>query len=223
MSNEHETDPTKGVPMTSATAAPPATDDMTAAYGVLFKALEGRGTTDWTVAELDALGLDGSLILSPTPIGEHQEVIADIRAALKAHLGKRHKIYPERDLYVNERRFYEPDIMVCRQDWLPPTFGYRPRSVDVALVVEVESPGTARYDRVNKLHAYAEAGIPAYWRVRLRPRLTVVEHRLLDEEARAYETVAEHVGVLRTEFPGPVEIDLDEIDAEISRFSDGES
>jgi Uma2 family endonuclease len=225
MSSEHETDPTEGVPMTSATVeAPPDTEgDMNAAYSVLFSAMMRRGSGDWTVAELDALGLDehvrveideGILFVSPSPTSEHQRVASRIEMALLTSLGKRHIINREVDLYINERRYYGPEILVCHQDWRPPRRGYRIRSADVALVVEVQSPGTATFDRVNKARAYAQAGIPAYWRVRLDPRLTVLEYRL-PGEAEEYELVTEHVGVLRTEFPGAVEIDLRAIEEEI--------
>jgi Uma2 family endonuclease len=225
MSSEHETDPTEGVPMTSATVeAPPDTGgELIAAYSVLGKALMLHGTSNWTVRELDALGLDehvrveideGNLFVSPSPTNEHQEVEYRIEFALRAALSKRHKIYHFVDLYINERRYFEPDIVVCRQDWRPPKRGYRIHSADVALVVEVGSPGTATFDRVNKARAYAEAGIPAYWRVRLDPRLTVLEYRL-PEETEEYGLVAEHVGVLRTEFPGAVEIDLRAIEEEV--------
>ena len=37
------------------------------------------------------------------------------------------------------------------------------RYVPPALVVEVASPSTRRYDRVTKLAAYDRAGVPAYW------------------------------------------------------------
>jgi Uma2 family endonuclease len=230
MSSEHETDPTEGVPMTSATVeAPPDTGgELIAAYSVLGKALMLHGTSNWTVRELDALGLDehvrveidgGNLFVSPLPSNEHQEVASGIEVALRASLGKRHKIYREVEVYVNERQYYGPDIVVCRQDWRPPKPRHRNRSADIALVMEVESPGTATLDRVNKARAYAEAGIPAYWRLRLAPRLTVMEYRL-PEETEEYELVAEHLGVMRTEFPGAVEIDLRAIEEEI--FGDWE-
>jgi Uma2 family endonuclease len=231
MSSEHETDPTEGVPMTSATVeAPPDTEcDMAAAYSVLFRAMMRRGSGEWTVADLNALGLDehvrveideGNLFVSPSPTSEHQGVEFQLEAALRASLGKRHKIRHFVDLYINERRYFEPDVVVCRQDWRPPKAGYRIRSADVALVVEVESPGTATFDKVNKSRAYAQAGIPAYWRVRLEPRLTVLEYRLPEDDATEYALVAEHVGVLRTEFPGAVEIDLRAIEEEV--FGDWE-
>src|SRR5262245_5956587 len=98
MSNDHETNPTKGVPMTSATAEAPlaAEGGLAAAYGVLFSALMRRGSADWTVAELDALGLDehvrveidnGSLLVSPFPTNDHQDVASQIEMALRMGLG----------------------------------------------------------------------------------------------------------------------------------------
>lgn len=45
---------------------------------------------------------------------------------------------------------------------------------DVALVVEVESPTTSRYDRLLKPALYADAGIPAYWRIEPDPAVPVL-------------------------------------------------
>jgi Uma2 family endonuclease len=55
-----------------------------------------------------------------------------------------------------------PDVTVLRPHssgaiWNDPA--------DVALVIEVETPTTSRYDRLLKPALYAEAGIPAFWRV----------------------------------------------------------
>jgi Uma2 family endonuclease len=41
--------------------------------------------------------------------------------------------------------------------WVDPT--------DVALVVEVVSPGSEDIDRIDKHGEYARAGVPRYWRV----------------------------------------------------------
>ncbi|SCG74694.1 Uma2 family endonuclease [Micromonospora humi] len=47
----------------------------------------------------------------------------------------------------------------------PPRDGLWLHAADVALVVEIESPSSRRYDRLIKPTLYAEAGIPHYWRV----------------------------------------------------------
>jgi Uma2 family endonuclease len=68
---------------------------------------------------------------------------------------------------------------------------------DVALVVEVESVSTRRYDRLIKAALYAEAGIASYWRV--EPN-RVVLYRLgaggtyaVDREIADEDLVATHV------------------------------
>ncbi|MFL6073486.1 MAG: Uma2 family endonuclease [Mycobacteriales bacterium] len=203
--------------MTSATAEAPLP-----AANALYEALLHHDGP-WTVADLDALGLDeklkieiddGSLLVSPSPTREHQKVEYAIEAALNASLGKRHDISHDLDVVVDRPRYYRPDIVVSVRDWLPPHRGYRLTGADVALAVEIESPGTLSYDRVIKLRAYARAGIPAYWRVEIDP-LRVVEHRLTDPDSAEYEIVGQHDAVLRTEFPGPVEIDLRAIEEDV--------
>ena len=64
-------------------------------------------------------------------------------------------------------------IEIGESNLVPDVTVLRPRSsgaiwsdpADVALVVEVETPATRRYDRILKPSLYAEAGIHAYWRV----------------------------------------------------------
>jgi Uma2 family endonuclease len=51
-----------------------------------------------------------------------------------------------------------------------------------ALVVEVLSPSSSRYDRVLKFSRYAEAGIAQYWIV--DPASTVIEVFDLDDDRR---------------------------------------
>ena len=68
-------------------------------------------------------------------------------------------------------------IEIDASNLVPDVTVLRPRSsgaiwsdpADVALVVEVETPATRRYDRVLKPTLYAEAGIPGYWRVERGP------------------------------------------------------
>ncbi|WP_127504579.1 Uma2 family endonuclease [Actinoplanes solisilvae] len=68
-----------------------------------------------------------------------------------------------------------PDVTVLRPRssgaiWCDPA--------DVALVVEIETAATRRFDRLLKPSLYAENGIPSYWRVepgRLSPMLRTYE------------------------------------------------
>jgi Uma2 family endonuclease len=221
MSNEHETDPTKGVPMTSATAEAPALG----ASAVLSALLYHEGA--WTVSDLEALGLDdkikveiddGSLLVSPAPAYDHQRVIFLFGPALEESLGNRYHVVGEVNLYVHESDYYRPDLIVTRSGSKPPRRRVWWRPEDVALAIEVESPGTAAYDRVNKFRSYARAGVPAYWRLEMSPCLTVVEHRL--SAGGTYDVVATHSSEMKTDFPGPVSIDLDRLNSLIVKEQD---
>lgn len=61
---------------------------------------------------------------------------------------------------------YIPDVVVCAP---PDDDRTTVNATEVALVVEVVSPSTAKTDRLEKPSAYAAAGIPVYWRVELAP------------------------------------------------------
>ncbi len=61
-----------------------------------------------------------------------------------------------------------PDVTVLRPESSGATWS---DPADVALV-EVETPASRRYDRLLKPALYAEAGIPAYWRIEPGPSCT---------------------------------------------------
>lgn len=56
----------------------------------------------------------------------------------------------------------QPDLFV-----VPSEAGRRPRAdvptTRLLLAVEILSPGSARFDRVVKRHAFQAAGVPEYW------------------------------------------------------------
>jgi Uma2 family endonuclease len=109
--------------------------------------------------------VDGALHVTP-PVG------AAHRAAVEALIGTLRRAAPY-GWWVCDRLGIEtrdsnliPDVAVLRPQssgaiWSDPH--------DVALVIEVEEAASRRYDRLLKPALYAEAGIPAYWRVELSP------------------------------------------------------
>jgi len=77
---------------------------------------------------------------------------------------------------------------------------------DVALVVEVVSPGSRIMDRLTKPAAYAGVGIASFWRVELEGGPAIFAYRL--EEGRYVEVGAAHPGErLVLDEPFPVSID----------------
>jgi Uma2 family endonuclease len=77
---------------------------------------------------------------------------------------------------------------------------------DVLLAVEVVSPSTKARDRATKVQAYAEAGIPAYWRAELDegPTLHVYE---LDGEVYRGPSAHKAGTIASLETPFPVAFD----------------
>ncbi|MCZ7418362.1 Uma2 family endonuclease [Verrucosispora sp. WMMA2121] len=68
-----------------------------------------------------------------------------------------------------------PDLSVWRK---PPRRGVWSAVADVALVIEIVSPGSEAMDSVTKVREYAGAGIPRYWVVDRDGAQTVTLHEL---------------------------------------------
>ena len=100
--------------------------------------------------------------MSPRPTVNHNRVAGNIYNLFSNHLrGRKCEAFPDGvDLYLSDEDQFIPDgMIVCDPEKI------RPNGVHGApdLVVEVLSPGTAKYDRGRKLEAYAAAGVPEYW------------------------------------------------------------
>jgi len=108
--------------------------------------------------------LDGSLIVSPWPAVRHQVAVSQLtdqlNLACPADLAVLQVSVRIRDSVLI------PDVCVVRRAALPPA-GLDVEPADVELVVKIVSPTNARMDRVLKPTVYAEAGIPAFWRIEL--------------------------------------------------------
>jgi len=72
----------------------------------------------------------------------------------------------------------------------------------VRLVVEIVSPGSRATDRAIKPELYAEAGIPAYWRLELTPAPHLITYTLDGDHYAAATTLqAGQLGELLAPFP----------------------
>lgn len=143
----------------------------------------------WTVADLDTLPddgrryelVDGSLLVSPAPALRHQGVTKRLVALLDAACGPEWEAVEASNLMLRStptERLLIPDVLLVRAEtvW---SDAVRVGPGKVRLVVEVVSPSSVAIDRLLKPALYAEAGVPAYWRVETDP-LTVVVHRLVE-------------------------------------------
>jgi Uma2 family endonuclease len=134
----------------------------------------------WTAERVRALPddgrryelIDGELVVTPAPRGLHQVAVAALEHLLHAALAGTalHVLHSPADISLGEDEILQPDLFVYRTatgrhllDWTDITA--------LALVIEVLSPSTARYDRQPKRRRYQRAGVPEYWIVDLDARV----------------------------------------------------
>lgn len=131
--------------------------------------------TDWTVDMLDALEddgqryeiIDGVLFVTPAPLDTHQFVADELFARLRAYirtekLGRAMTSPADVRRGDRTRNRVQPDVFVMRlTDGKRPEYPYELR--DLALVVEVLSPGSVRLDKQIKRELYLREGVGEYW------------------------------------------------------------
>lgn len=166
----------------------------------------------WTEEEFLALGethryvelFDGSLLVSPAPTPEHQDLSRHLantldRPAAAAGL----KVYLAVNVRLKLDRVPIPDLVLV--DRVDP----REAVIDVAsvrLISEIVSPSSPSIDRLLKMEYYAEAGIPWYLLVEPRPELTLRLFRL-DGEGYTLHGEGRPGAPLRLTEPVAVELD----------------
>ncbi|MFI7442349.1 Uma2 family endonuclease [Nonomuraea indica] len=148
---------------------------------------------------------NGSLLVSPSPAPLHQRAIRRLERILEDAAPLELEPLGTVNLRVSDVDYYIPDLVVVpaeRTEAVPLMFAPR----DVHLAVEVVSPSTQGRDRGFKTGAYAEAGIPVYWRVEMDEGPTVYVYEL---DGKAYgPPVAHKAGtVAALQKPYPVSFD----------------
>jgi len=130
---------------------------------------------DWTYEAYAALTADGEcyeivqgvLVMSPSPEDIHQDVNGEIYAYLREQIKLKHlgRVFMAPfDVVLSPEDVFQPAVLVVLNEHLDRV---QRKGVMGApdLVVEVISPRSKLYDRVNKHMAYEQAGIPEYWLV----------------------------------------------------------
>ncbi len=156
--------------------------------------------------------LDGTLLVSPAPAWQHQEVLGELFVAAAAGLpwrGMRALAAPFAVRLTPDTEL-QPDILVARYK------DFTPKNLPVAplLAVEVRSPSTALIDLNLKKPVYEKYGVPSYWIVDPDPDAPSLLAFELDDKGR-YVQVAKATGsdVFTVERPFPFTVTPDELAA----------
>ncbi len=171
----------------------------------------------WTEDEFLALPddrrielLDGGLLVSPGPGGRHQRMSSQLWHALGRAAPDWLEVLEAINVRVGPGRILIPDLVVVTNPgmdlkvWDP---------ADVAMIVEIVSPGSVAADRAIKPQLYASAGIEHYLRIELgRPGPSSVAYR--SQRGRYVEVASSTPGqLMRLAEPFPIEVDLAELAA----------
>lgn len=171
----------------------------------------------WTLQDVERLPegsrvevIDGALIVNPSPLPIHQRIVHCLVDQLEPQLPPEWEVLWEVDVMLNADPldYVAPDVVVFSA-----AFDLTTRPIpgsDVLLVAEVVSKGSRRGDRNLKPAAYAEAGIPHYWRIEGLPvgESVTTAHLYSDPTPGGYRTETVHQGTLVEAEPFPIEIDL---------------
>ena len=167
----------------------------------------------WTVEDLWNLPddgqiyevIDGELYMTPPPVPAHQMVSTNFFFTLGQHIRRRRlgKLIaaPCAVILAKGRRGVQPDLFFIRRENLG-IIGEKAVEGVPDLIIEISSPGTAKYDRTTKMKVYAEQRVREYWIVNI-PKRTV--HQFTQPRGGEYRQskIYHETDKLRSElFPG---------------------
>ena len=114
-----------------------------------------------TMAQL----IENNIVMSPAPLDRHQvvtgEIYAEILHFVKAKRLGQVRIAPY-DVYLDKKNAFQPDICFISKDRLH-LIQENGLHGTPDLVIEILSPGTARYDMYDKKDVYERTGVKEYW------------------------------------------------------------
>jgi Uma2 family endonuclease len=148
---------------------------------------------------------DGVLIVVPSPTYDHQDIAGLLWVWLRQHAPDGLRASLATGVALSLDTTHEPDVLLVSAE----VDGGRHYAVanQVALVVEVVSPGTTRRDGLEKPAEYAAAGIPHYWRIEQGP-LHIFAYDLVDGK---YELAADSESELVLSAPFEIKLRIRDI------------
>lgn len=180
----------------------------------------------YTVAEYMQLGEDengytelveGRLIVSPSPVPDHNFAGFELAVQLKPQLPDELELIQDMDVDLEfapadqPGSVRRPDLIIVDRQARPRVRkeGGLIRASDVAVIVEIVSPGSKRTDYKTKHLEYADAGIPHYWIVDITEPVSLVECHLAG--AFGYQDREAVTGEFSTDLPFPISLRLDQL------------
>ncbi|WP_020574682.1 Uma2 family endonuclease [Actinopolymorpha alba] len=166
----------------------------------------------WTVADLEQIPaefraelVNGALVLNPARSKRHQLLIHRLIDQVESQLPEGWVCTSDFDVIFADDHTRRPGMAVVREA----SFDVNPTPPsEIAIIVEIVSPGSEGPDRNDKPEEYAAAGIPVYWRIETRGTLALVAYELVGD------TYLEHspaTDIFTTRQPWPVRIDVPDL------------
>jgi Uma2 family endonuclease len=141
---------------------------MTSAYAEMLRHAGPWAEADYLQLPDDGLRIelvDGALLVNPLPNTAHQRLNSRLWCALDSAAPPGFEVLEGVGVRVAEGRILIPDLSVVTKPGAAPVV-WEP--ADVALVIEITSPGSIVNDKAIKPVAYAAAGIPYFLQIDLR-------------------------------------------------------
>lgn len=165
--------------------------------------------------------IDGEVIVSPTPRNTHQKLVYGLAKLIeKLAAGKGAINISPLDVYLDEYNVVQPDVFWVSGAESPCQLGeddYWHGAPD--LVVEVLSPGTARFDRREKFQLYEKHGVREYWLV--DPDGKYVEMWQLEGEEFRYQGLVAPDETFESAVLGGQNVDLKQVFGEAKSETGG--
>lgn len=114
-----------------------------------------------------------AFLMSPAPNLRHQRILHELDRQMGDYFeGRECLVFPApTDVKLSEQDVVQPDLaVVCDKDQLKGTHIEGPPT----LIVEIQSPSTAAFDRVRKMRLYARSRVKEVWLINPYPWLAEV-------------------------------------------------
>ncbi len=187
----------------------------------------------FTISEYAELGEDdqyrwelqeGNLVMSPSPSPDHMLASFELGQQLKAQLPATVMVIQDVDIDLQLDRADQsgtsrcPVLVVVERSEVQRVRreGGILRASEVLLVVEIISPGSRRMDQVIKRAEYADAAIPRYWIVDLKPgdAVSLQAFRKIGDSS-GYVDDGKTLDTYSIEIPYPITIDIQRISSSL--------